>query len=498
MARPKKDPNAESEKSAQVSLGLSGLQRWNGIIDEEWHPRLQGPKAAKIYREMSDNDATIGAVLYIMESLVMQVHWNYKPSIVGDSEAEKWADFANSCRLDMAHTWPELVTEALSMVRYGHAPMEMTYKVRNGKNPDPMRTSRHNDGLLGWAAVELRSQDTIDSWVFDDHGYVKGFWQLAPPTYQRVFIPIWKVVNFRTRSAKNNPEGRSFLRNCYRPWYFLKKIQEIEAIGLERDLNGLPDVQVPPEMLAAPAGSAAAALFAEIKRQAQEVRQDKRACIIRPSERLPDGSYSGHSFQLLTTGNNRKVETSPIIQRYQIDMARVLLAQFLFLGTSQTGSFALSSNLTNTFGLALTAMLDMMGDTYDRTATRQLMELNGAPEKYWPILTHGEVQAPSLSEIADAVAKMVKVGAMIPDADLEADLRVKGALPPANPEARADYDARAPLITQRQVQESDDVLNEAMAEAKLNPRVAEPVEPANPPDDGEEDAPPASKPKEAA
>lgn len=488
MPRRKKDPNAESEKSAQASLGLSGLQRWNGIIDEEWHPRLQGTKAAKIYREMSDNDATIGAVLYIMESLVMQVHWNYKPSKVGDAESEKWAEFANSNRLDMANTWSEMVTEALSMVRYGFAPMEMTYKYRNGKNSDPMRSSRYTDGLLGWASIELRSQDTVDQWDFDDHGYVKGFWQLAPPTFERVYIPIWKVVNFRTRSSKNNPEGRSFLRNCYRPWYFLKKIQEIEAIGLERDLNGLPDVQVPPEMLAAPSGSAGHALFQEIKRQAQEVRQDKRSCIIRPSERLPDGSYSGHSFQLLTTGNNRKVETSPIIQRYQVDIARVLLAQFLFLGTAGTGSFALSKDLTNSFGLALTAMLDMMADTFDRTATRQLMELNGVPEDMWPILDHGEVQAPSLSEIADAVAKLTKVGAIIPDADLEADLRMKGALPPANPEARKDYDERAPLITQRGLQESDAVLDHALAEAKLNPRVAEVVEPANEPDvDGDEE-----------
>ena len=58
-------------------------------------------------------------------------------------------------------------------------------------------------------------------------------------------IPMSKALLFRTKSRKNNPEGRSILRNAYRSWYFKRRIQEIEGIGIERDLAGLPVMHGP-------------------------------------------------------------------------------------------------------------------------------------------------------------------------------------------------------------------------------------------------------------
>lgn len=58
-------------------------------------------------------------------------------------------------------------------------------------------------------------------------------------------IPMSKAMLFRTESVKDNPEGRSILRNAYRSWYFKRRIQEIEAIGIERDLAGLPVIHAP-------------------------------------------------------------------------------------------------------------------------------------------------------------------------------------------------------------------------------------------------------------
>jgi hypothetical protein len=54
-------------------------------------------------------------------------------------------------------------------------------------------------------------------------------------------------------NSKNNPEGRSLLRNAYRPWYYKHRIEEIEAVGVERDLAGLPIAYLPPEYLSSSA-----------------------------------------------------------------------------------------------------------------------------------------------------------------------------------------------------------------------------------------------------
>lgn len=35
---------------------------------------------------------------------------------------------------------------------------------------------------------------------------------------------------------EKDPEGKSILRNAYRSWYFKKRIQEIEGIGIEATL----------------------------------------------------------------------------------------------------------------------------------------------------------------------------------------------------------------------------------------------------------------------
>ncbi|MGI6498023.1 MAG: hypothetical protein ACOX0U_04265 [Oscillospiraceae bacterium] len=53
---------------------------------------------------------------------------------------------------------------------------------------------------------------------------------------------------FRTKSRKGSPEGRSILRNAYRSWYFKRRIQEIEGIGIERDLAGFPTLTAPEGM----------------------------------------------------------------------------------------------------------------------------------------------------------------------------------------------------------------------------------------------------------
>ena len=56
-------------------------------------------------------------------------------------------------------------------------------------------------------------------------------------------------MHFTTRKRRGNPEGKSILRNSYRNWYFKKNIQNIEGIGIERDVGGMPVIEMPDEPL---------------------------------------------------------------------------------------------------------------------------------------------------------------------------------------------------------------------------------------------------------
>ena len=51
-------------------LGSSGLLEWNGFVHEEFLQELAGTKRNEVFREMSDNDPVVGAILFVIEMLI--------------------------------------------------------------------------------------------------------------------------------------------------------------------------------------------------------------------------------------------------------------------------------------------------------------------------------------------------------------------------------------------------------------------------------------------
>ena len=45
-------------------IGRIGQRRYGGVIYEEFLPELRGSRGVEIYREMSENDDVVGAILY--------------------------------------------------------------------------------------------------------------------------------------------------------------------------------------------------------------------------------------------------------------------------------------------------------------------------------------------------------------------------------------------------------------------------------------------------
>ena len=232
-------------------LGDTGLKRAAGYIDEEFLPALRGRKAVKVFREMSLNDPTVAALLFAIEQLLRQVEW----TVVSEDqtpEGQQAVEFLESCMDDMSHTWSDMVAEALSFIVYGWSWHEIVYKKRVGPwETDPSKRSKHTDGMFGWRKIPIRSQETLLRWIFDEDGGVKAMVQMPPPSYSQRIIPIDRSLLFRARQSKGNPEGISLLRGAYRPWFFKKRLEEFEAIGVERDLAGMPVARVPADYMKA-------------------------------------------------------------------------------------------------------------------------------------------------------------------------------------------------------------------------------------------------------
>ena len=225
-------------------IGRVGQRRYAGTIYEEFLPELRGKRGIAVFHEMSENDDVVGAILFAIEMLVRQCDWNVEPG--GDTAKDKEAaEFVESCMDDMQDTWIDTISEILSFITYGWSFHEIVYKRRMGNTRDARTKSKYTDGLIGWKKLPIRAQETLYQWEYDAEDNLLGMTQQPPPYYGTYTIPIEKALLFRTKNRKGNPEGRSILRNAYRSWYFKRRIQEIEGIGIERDLAGLPVIHAP-------------------------------------------------------------------------------------------------------------------------------------------------------------------------------------------------------------------------------------------------------------
>ena len=401
-------------------LGRVGVNRYGGIFYEEFLPELSGKRGVAIYEEMANNDATIGVILFAIKMLIRQVNWRVQAAGKEKKDVEA-AEFVESCLYDMQNTWTDTISEILSFLTYGWSVHEICYKRRMGRKKDPRLDSKYSDGLIGWLKLPIRAQVSLYEWEYDSHDNLTAFVQMPAPDFDIIRIPVEKLLLFRTESHKDNPEGRSVLRNAYRSWYFKKRIEEIEGIGIERDLAGFPVLTAPDGIDVWAKGNEA--LLFKCNEFVSNIRRDAMEGLTIPA---------GWKLELLSTGGSRQFDTSQIIERYDTRIAMTVLADFLFLGHEKSGSWALSSDKTELFSMAIGAYLDIICETFNRKAIPALIDLNAKNFEGisdYPELVHGDIETQDLSKLGAYLKDMTGIGLITPDDELENYLREQAGLP---------------------------------------------------------------------
>lgn len=412
-------------------IGSTGLNQSGGYINEEFLEQLKGKKGARVYRQMADNDPVVGAMLFAINMLIRQVDWSLKPA--DDSpKAEEMADLVKGMLFeDMQFTWEDTITEISTMLIFGYAPMEVVLKRRGGRDArDPKNRSNFDDGYWGVRKIALRAQETIERWDLADNGDILGLWQ-QPISGSQIYIGADRILLFRTESTKNNPEGRSILRNAYRPWFFKTRMEEIEGIGVERDLAGLPVVRVPGALFKRDADPEEKRSLRDYKNLALNIKRDKNEGLVLPNTRDKEGNYT-YDVTLLTTGGTRQFDTTAIVDRYDKRIAMTCLADFILLGQTSAGSFALSSDKTSLFASAIGGFLKQIAAPFNNTLIPELWRVNGLKYELMPTLCHGDLENVDLDQLGRMITAMVGGGAMLfPDRDLENSIRGRLGLPEA-------------------------------------------------------------------
>jgi hypothetical protein len=434
--------------SPMIELGQTGLRRTSGYVNEEFLPQLRGRKAVQVYREMSENDPIVGALLYAVDRLLRQVEWRVEPA---DStpEQKQAAEFIEQCMEDMSHTWDDMLTEICTMLPYGFSWHEIVYKKRVGPwEKNPKMRSKYNDNRIGWRKIPIRAQETMLRWVFDDHGGTQAMVQLAPPLYQTTVLPIEKSLLFRVSSAKGNPEGRSFLRNAYRPWFVKKRLEEIMLIGVERDLAGMPMARVPQDYLSAEKGTDKAVMVEAVRKMVRSVRRNEQEGIIIPRQMDQDTKTDLFDFELLSSGGSRQMDIAAIIDEYNLEILQSVLADFIKVGHEGTGSYSMHTDKTGLFRASINSIAQTIADTFNMYAIPRLFAVNGWKIDQLPQIVPSDVDPPDLAQLSTFMGQLATAGlTWFPDVELEKFLRKAANLP--------DLDEQSEKVKEQEERQAD-------------------------------------------
>lgn len=392
----------------KVELG-TGLSVWAGMIREEYLTSLTDwDRLSKIYREMTD-DAVIGALLEGIKTPLLATRFEVIPASDSD-EDKKAADFL-SANLFIGMEWEDHVEEALTFIEYGFALSEIVLEKRA-------------DGRLWIRTLLPVGQETVYRWEnWNDIGEpqtVLQYIRTSTPIPEGIFgagqfnhAPLEKVLHFVFRGRKRNPQGKSLLRSIYRPWYFKKNLETLEAIGAERDVGNAPVATLGD-------GYYSDTDIQNLKDALEGFRLDEAAYMI-----LPTG------IKLDAYGGGAKVyNIREMIRDWQHIIRQRFFADFLAMGAEEVGTQALARELTTFFAIALRSIQNRMLTVWNRQLVPYLFKFNNfnitkLPELSWVVPGQRNMQ-----EIAQALTMLIQAGVLTNNEDLEKWIRATTNLPP--------------------------------------------------------------------
>lgn len=186
-----------------------------------------------------------------------------------------------------------------------------------------------------------------------------------------------------------------------------------------------------------------------LEKMVKSIRRDEMEGVVLPH---------GYEFELLSSGGTRQFDTNAIINRYDTRIAMTVLADFIFLGHQKTGSWALSSDKTEMFAMAIGAFLDIICETFNSQGIPPLIDINGkyfADITEYPKMSHGDIEDVDITKIATFIKDMTGIGILVPDDGLEDYIRQVGHLPERTTDDRTVDQRRKQQAEQNQPPEPE-------------------------------------------
>lgn len=420
MISEQKEEIKENTETSYIEIGETGIFQSCGYIYEDFIPELRAENKAHIFDEMRKSDI-FSPSIHLLNQILLNIPWK-----MDENKSPKEADLCWSMLEDMEKPFQFCLEDFITFIPFGFSLCEKIWKKRLGNLVQDRRfysKNNYRDGLIAPRKLPLRSQKTIHKWEFDRYGTILGVYQVSPFNSEEIYIPIEKLLHFRTTTEGDNPEGLSIMRGSYDNYQYCKKLKRIEAIGAEKDLVGIPVLRLPSKIMSSEASDHEKELFAGLKKQGANVKKNTQSVHVLPSDSDEKGKYI-YDMQLLQAGGQRLVDTNIIIERYESNMAIQMLTDFLFMGAKKAGgTYNLAEVKIELFVQSLEHYLDVIEIVLNDSLIPDIYDKNGWDKTNICKLKHGAVDTLNFEKFANGVMKLAQVGIITNEKNVEKEAR---------------------------------------------------------------------------
>ncbi|MDO8729283.1 MAG: DUF935 family protein, partial [bacterium] len=343
------------------SIGFTGIQRWGGLISEDYLPALAATKRIGVYARMR-SDGMIQAILSALQLPIIAAAWVVEPA-GQDAKAQAAAALVEEQLFQrLGCCWEDEVRQLLAYLQYGFHCAAKNWRLEGGQVVlDELRPLHPRTILQGGR-----------NWQFDEQGHVTGVWQYGTDgvNWREELIPGEALLLLTHMGDYGNPEGQSVLRAPYKHWLVKDTLYRVQAIGLERAAVGTPIGKYPQ--------GAAKGEQDDFLTSLERLIVNESGAIVIPNGADGQG-YSVENFSL----ELKTPDIMAAIHHHDAEIAKSVLAGFLNLGQEGAGgAYALSTDQTDLFLLSLEAIADYLCARINRSIIPQMVSYNLATDQY--------------------------------------------------------------------------------------------------------------------
>ena len=404
-------PLDQPERFRMGELGSLGIRHFGGVTQDELKAELNWPRSINTFRDMSYHSA-VNAPLTLFENIISKATWTYKPPADATEEEKNQAKIINQMMQDMEQPWSEFIRDVLSSNVFGFSVHEKVFRKRYKANG-----SLYDDGIIGWKKLPIRVQESISKFVFSEDGNeiigVQQNLSAINDIYNRfskrsnlINIPRSKFLLFRTGKHRGDPFGKSPLRDAYLAWRFLTALEELEATGVAKDLNGLPVLMLPAQYLAADAPPEVQAIRLYYENVMRNLQMNEQSAVILPQVIDPESKQPMFKLDLLSVDGKKNFDISKIKEYYKNLIFTSLFADVLQMGQSSTGSFALGSIKNSLSGAYAERLIANIAEVLQNDLIKQTYILNGWNESRIGKFDFDGIEPADLDTFSSAIMRM--------------------------------------------------------------------------------------------